>query len=180
MSAAGVLSLRIAESIRVLRGHRVILDADLARLYGVSTKVLNQAVKRNLARFPPDFMFHLTALEKEQVVTNCDHLAGLKFSSVPPFAFTEQGVAMLSGVLKSPRAIAVNIEIMRAFVDLQRLIASNKELSGRLDELEATTDTRFRQVFEAIRQLMAPPDTPRRPIEFVAPQERGEAGRSAK
>lgn len=180
MSAAGVVSLRIAESILVLRGHRIILDAGLARLYGVSTKVLNQAVKRNLARFPADFMFHLTVLEKEQVVTNCDHLASLKFSSVPPFAFTEQGVAMLSSVLKSPRAIAVNIEIMRAFVRLRRLIASNKELARRLDELEASTDTRFRQVFEAIRQLMASPEPPKRPIGFVTPQERSETERSAK
>jgi len=122
----------------------------------------------------------LTVLEKEQVVTNCDHLASLKFSSVPPFAFTEQGVAMLSSVLKSPRAIAVNIEIMRAFVRLRRLIASNKELARRFDELEGTTDTRLRQVFEAIRQLMAPPDPPKRPIGFVTLKERSETGRSAK
>ncbi len=118
-------------------------------------------------------MFQLTAAEKAQVVTVCDHLAGLKFSRTAPFAFTEQGVAMLSSVLKSPRAIATNIEIMRAFVRLRRLIASNKELARRLDELEATMDTRFRQVFDAIRQLMAPPDPPKRPIGFVAPDERG-------
>jgi hypothetical protein len=139
----------------------------------VPTKAINQAVKRNPERFPVDFMFQLTAAEKAQVVTVCDHLAGLKFSRTAPFAFTEQGVAMLSSVLKSPRAIATNIEIMRAFVRLRRLIASNKELARRLDELEATMDTRFRQVFDAIRQLMAPPDPPKRPIGFVAPDERG-------
>ena len=97
-----------------------------------------------------------------------------------PCAFTEQGVAMLSSVLKSPKAIAVNIEIMRAFVRLRRLIASNKKLARRLEELEASTDTRFRQVFEAIRQLMAPPNPPKRPIGFVTLKERGETGRSAK
>jgi hypothetical protein len=151
----------------------MMLDADLARLYGVPTKALNQAVKRNAERFPVDFMFQLTAAEKAQVVTICDHLSGLKFSRTAPFAFTEQGVAMLSSVLKCQRAIAVNVEIMRAFVRLRRLLASNKELARRLDELEAKTDARFRQVFAAIRQLMAPPDPPRRSIGFIAPVQRG-------
>jgi hypothetical protein len=180
MNVAKLVSDQISAAILILRGQRIMLDADLARLYGVSTKALNQAVKRNLARFPVDFMFQLTDAEKKQVVTICDHLASLKFSPVLPFAFTEQGVAMLSSVLRSERAIAVNVEIMRAFVRLRCLIASNKELARRLDELEASTDTRFQQVFEAIRQLMAPPVQQKRPIGFVVPQEHGEKTRSAK
>ena len=171
MSGAEGVSEQIGQAILVLRGQRVMLDADLARLYCVQTKVLLQAGKRNSERFPPDFMFVLHKQEfidlRSQFVTSS--WGGRR--SVP-YVFTEQGVAMLSSVLNSERAIAVNIEIMREFVRLRRLLASNKELACRLDELEATTDTRFQQVFEAIRQLMTPPERPKRPIGFIVADER--------
>ena len=111
---------RIQKCIYVIRGRKVMLDSDLAGLYSVGTKVLNQAVKRNISRFPDDFMFQLTQREKNQVVTDCDHLARLKYSAALPYAFTEQGVAMLSSVLRSRRAIEINIAIMRVFVRLGR------------------------------------------------------------
>jgi len=157
----------IAQAIHLIRGQKVLLDADLAALYGVETKVLLQAVKRNHERFPEDFMFQLTADEfddlRSQSVTSS--WGGRRYR---PYAFTEQGVAMLSSVLRSPQAIAVNIEIMRAFVRLRELLASHKALAKRLEELEAKTDSRFKQVFEAIRQLMMPPDPPKkRQIGFV-------------
>ena len=162
---------RIERAIVVLRGHKLMLDKDLAALYAVPTKVLLQAVKRNPERFPSDFMFQLNkqevAILRSQIVTSS--WGGRR--SVP-YAFTEQGVAMLSSVLNSPRAIAVNIEIMRAFVRLRLILASNKELSRRLDELEAGTDASFRQVFAVIRQLMAPPEPKKRPIGFVTPEEK--------
>ena len=145
----------------------MLLDADLAALYGVETKVLLQAVRRNRERFPDDFMFQLTEEEfddlRSQSVTSS--WGGRRYR---PYAFTEQGVAMLSSVLRSPQAIAVNIEIMRAFVRLRELLASHRVLAKRLEELEAKTDSRFKQVFEAIRQLMLPPDPPKkRQIGFV-------------
>ena len=180
MSKVEAVAAQIGSATLVLRGHRMMLDADLARLYGVPTKAINQAVKRNSERFPVDFMFQLTAAERAQVVTFCDHLAGLKFSRAAPFAFTEQGVAMLSSVLKSPHAIAVNIEIMRTFVRLRRLLASSKELARRLEELETATDARFREVFEAIWQLMTPPAPPKRPIGFVTPAEKPASDKSAR
>ena len=165
---------RIERAILVLRGHKVLLDADLAALYGVATKILLQAVKRNPERFPSDFLFQLNkqevvSLRSQSVTSNKPGRGGRRYA---PYAFTEQGVAMLSTVLNSPRAIAVNIEIMRAFVRLRLIVASNKELARRLDELEAKTDSRFRQVFEAIRQLMAPPERKKRPIGFVTPEEK--------
>jgi hypothetical protein len=146
----------------------VLLDSDLAELYGVETRVLNQAVARNRARFPEDFMFQLSPEEfgdlKSQFVTSS--WGGRRTA---PYAFTEQGVAMLSSVLHSKRAIAVNIEIMRAFVRLRELLSGHAELARRLDELEKKYDAQFRVVFDAIRQLMAPPATPpRRRIGFHA------------
>ena len=165
---------RIERAILVLRGHKVMLDKDLAALYGVPTKALLQAVKRNPERFPSDFMLHMEKQEvaglRSQFVTS--KKSGRGGRRYAPYAFTEQGVAMLSSVLNSPRAIAVNIEIMRAFVRLRLILASNKDLARRLDELEANTDTRFRQVFEAIRQLMVPPAPVKRPIGFVTPMEK--------
>jgi hypothetical protein len=153
---------RIEQAILLIRGHKVMLDSDLAALYGVSTKIFNQAVKRNLGRFPDDFMFQLSADEFEilrsQIVTSS--WGGRRY---PPYAFTEQGVAMLSSVLRSPQAIAVNIEIMRAFVRLRRMLASHAELSRRLDELEKNYDKKFRVVFDAIRQLMTPAARPKKP-----------------
>ncbi len=177
MSRVGIPAERVARSILVLRGHKVLLDADLAALYGVETRMLVQAVKRKLGRFPEDFMFQLDAEEREllrsqSVISNTPGRGGRRYA---PYVFTEQGVAMLSSVLNSTRAIAVNIEIMRAFVRLREMIAGNKELAKRLDELEAridrklsTHDQAIAGVLDAIRALMAPPaPTMKRRIGFV-------------
>jgi hypothetical protein len=142
--------------IYLIRNQKVILDEDLARLYEVPTKVLVQALKRNLSRFPDDFMFQLTLEEhgvlRSQFVTSSGR-TGRRYA---PYAFTEQGVAMLSSILKSERAVQVNIEIMRAFVRLRRLVASHEELGERLIQLEARYDQQFRVVFDAIREIMSP------------------------
>jgi phage regulator Rha-like protein len=157
---------RIEKAILLIRGQKVMLDAHLAELYGVETKVLVQAVKRNIERFPEDFMFQLSQAEfailRSQFVTSSDW-GGRRY---PPYAFTEQGVAMLSSVLHSQRAVQVNIEIVRAFIRLRQMLASHVELARKLDALEKKYDAQFRQVFEAIRQLMAPPEPKRRPIGF--------------
>jgi hypothetical protein len=150
----------IATRILEIKGKKVMLDRDLAMLYGVSTKVLNQAVKRNKKRFPGDFMFQLTGLEKEQLVTICDRFVPLKHSTAAPYVFTEQGVAMLSSILNSERAIKVNIQIMRAFVKLKELLLTHKDLAIKIDALERKYDDHDRKIkaiFEAIRQLMEPP-----------------------
>ncbi|MHC4063594.1 MAG: ORF6N domain-containing protein [Planctomycetota bacterium] len=156
---------RIERSILLIRDQKVLLDADLAALYGVETRVLIQAVKRNLDRFPDDFMFQLTDVEfhdlRSQSVTS--RWGGRRY---PPYAFTEQGVAMLSSVLRSKRAVQVNVEIMRAFVRLRRILASHADLARKLDALEKKYDAQFKGVFEAIRQLMAPPEPKRRRIGF--------------
>jgi len=160
---------RIERAILMIRGEKVLLDADLAALYGVATRVLIQAVKRNAERFPPDFMFQLTKEEfdllRSQFVTSKigDPRGGRRY---PPYAFTEQGVAMLSSVLHSPRAIAVNIEIMRTFIRLRRILASHADLARKLEALEKKYDVQFKVVFDAIRQLMAPPEPKRRRIGF--------------
>lgn len=157
---------RIEKAILLVRRQKVMLDADLAGLYGVETRVLVQAVKRNLERFPEDFMFQLSreefAVLRSQSVTSSDW-GGRRY---PPYAFTEQGVAMLSSVLRSQRAIQVNIEIMRAFIRLRQMLASHAELARKLDALEKKYDAQFKDVFEAIRQLMAPPEQKRRAIGF--------------
>jgi phage regulator Rha-like protein len=157
---------RIEKTILLIRKQKVMLDADLAELYGVKTRVLVQAVKRNLERFPEDFMFQLNhkefAVLRSQSVTSSDW-GGRRY---PPYAFTEQGVAMLSSVLRSQRAIQVNIEIMRAFIRLRQMLASHVELARKLDALEKKYDAQFREVFEAIRQLMVPPEKKRHPIGF--------------
>jgi hypothetical protein len=148
-----------------------MLDHDLARLYGVETRVLVQAVKRNRARFPGDFMFRLTDAEFAVLTSQSVISSPWGGRRHAPYAFTEQGVAMLSSVLKSPRAVAVNVEIMRAFVRLRRLLASHADLSRRLDDLERRYDGQFKVVFDAIRELMQPPEPERRWIGFRA--ERG-------
>lgn len=158
--------------IRTVRGQKVLLDSDLAELYGVATKVLIQAVKRNLQRFPDDFMFHMTEQElrgsRSQFVTLNGSVGRGHNIKYRPHAFTEQGVAMLSSVLRSERAVQVNVEIMRAFVRLRGLIAHDQALSRRLDELESKYDRRFKVVFDAIRELMAPPQpASKRRIGFV-------------
>ncbi len=159
---------RIEEAILLIRGQKIMLDADLAALYGVETRVLVQAVKRNIERFPDDFMLQLN---REEVDSLRSQIVTLKkgrgqHSKYLPYAFTEQGVAMLSSVLRSRRAIQVNIEIMRAFIRLRQMLASHVELARKLDALEKKYDAQFKQVFEAIRQLMIPPEPKRRPIGF--------------
>jgi hypothetical protein len=148
-----------------------MLDADLAELYGVPTKALVQAVKRNPARFPPDFMFSLTEQEtanlRSQIVTSSSPSGNWGGRRNMPLSFTEQGVAMLSSVLKSDRAVQVNVEIMRAFVRLRDLVAHDRALARRLDDLESRYDRQFKVVFDAIRELMAPPPAPKRRIGFV-------------
>ena len=161
MAAASVASVQIEQAIVRIRGLNVMLDADLAELYGVATKVLNQAVRRNASRFPADFMFQLepgeaAALRSQTVTLGAGRGTHRKYL---PLAFTEQGVAMLSSVLRSPRAIAVNIEIMRAFVQLRRMLDSNADLARKLKDLERKYEGKFQVVFEAIRRLMAPPAT---------------------
>jgi hypothetical protein len=175
----------ISPRIVLIRGQKVLLDSDLAELYGVETRALVQAIKRNLERFPQDFMFQLGAEELANLrsQTVISSWGGRRYA---PFAFTEQGVAMLSSVLRSPQAIAVNVEIMRAFVRLRQVLAANDELAARLAELESKTEllalrhdnladntrAQLKQVFEAIRQLMAPPEpAKKRPIGFVTPKE---------
>lgn len=185
----------IQSRILSLREQRVMLDADLAQLYGVETRVLVQAVKRNLARFPVDFMFQLNAeefanLRSQTVISSASH--GGRRSA--PYAFTEQGVAMLSTVLSSPRAIAVNIEIMRTFVKVRQLAASHGDLAKRLNELEDKTEAlamshdtfsrntrnQLKQVFDALRELMTPPEPAKRPIGFIAPQDKSKKTQGAR
>lgn len=156
----------IVSSILLIRGHRVMVDGDLARLYGVETGVLNRAVKRNIDRFPDDFMFQLTNKEVDNLrcQLGTSSWGGRRYR---PYAITEQGVAMLSSVLRSQQAVQVNIEIVRTFVRLRQLLASNVELSRKLAALENKYDAKFRVVFEAIRELMVPPPTKKRPIGFT-------------
>ena len=158
---------RVQRAILFIRGQKVLLDRDLAVLYGVETKVLKQAVKRNIGRFPSDFMFVLTDQElsnwRSQFVTSNSVRMGLRHA---PMAFTEQGVAMLSSVLNSERAIRVNIEIIRTFVQLRHLLASHEGLEDKLNELEKKYDEQFSIVFDAIRQIMTPPNPPKRKIGF--------------
>jgi hypothetical protein len=180
-------SERIEKSILLIRRQRVMLDSDLAELYGVPTKVLNQAVRRNQTRFPQDFMFQLTQQEfqslRSQIVTS-SFKSQIAISSAdwggrrhPPYAFTEQGVAMLSSVLRSKRAVHANIEIMRAFVRIRQILASNTQLARRLDALEKKYDAQFKVVFDAIRQLMAPPEPKKRKIGFLVEEKVAAYGR---
>ncbi|MBU2622265.1 MAG: ORF6N domain-containing protein [Proteobacteria bacterium] len=170
----------IEKAILFIRNQRVMLDTDLAALYGVQTKVLNQAVKRNERRFPSDFVFFLTKEEKDELVTNCDRLRRMRHSSALPRAFTEQGVAMLSSVLNSERAVDVNIEIMRAFIRLRVLLSAQKELAGKLSELEKQLeghDEKIKVIFQAIRQLMTSPENPRKKIGFIVKEKQRSYGR---
>jgi len=168
---------RIEQSILLIRGQKVMVDRDLAHLYGVETRVLNQAVRRNIERFPEDFMFRLTREEimriSQFVISSGYEVRTLKFSK-SVMAFTEHGVAMLSSVLNSPRAVQVNIQIMRTFAKLREIISQHKDLGRRLDELEKKYDAQFKVVFDAIRQLMAPPEqkSPKRRIGFLVEEPR--------
>jgi hypothetical protein len=160
-----VLVSRIESRIIFIRGQKVLLDHDLADMYGVSTSNLNKAVTRNLDRFPFDFMFQLT--KQEVTILKCQFgTSSWGGPRKPPRVFTEHGVAMLSSVLRSKRAVQVNIAIMRTFARLRQLLASHQDLAKKLDEIEKKFDAKFRVVFEAIRELMRVPDPPRRRIGF--------------
>ncbi|MDP2402022.1 MAG: ORF6N domain-containing protein [Coriobacteriia bacterium] len=152
--------------IRVARDTRVILDADLAALYDVETRTLVQAVRRNPDRFPADFMFELTPDEWAALKSGTSDPDGWGGRRTPPLAFTEQGIAMLSSVLRSSRAVAVNVQIMRAFVRLREILAENANLSRRLDDLEQRYDEQFKIIIQAIQALTAPPSKPRNPVGF--------------
>ena len=181
-----VVASRIESRILVVRGLRVMIDADLAALYGVETKRLNEQVKRNRERFPADFLLQLTPSEKAEVVANCDHLGKLKFSKASPYAFTEHGAIQAANVLASSQAVEMGIYVVRAFVHLRQAAGIHADLAKRLAELEQKTDTvamqqqsfsqttrtQLKEVFDALRQLMVPPDPPKRPIGFVTPQDK--------
>jgi ORF6N domain len=172
---------RIEARIQTIRGQRVMVDADLALLYGVETKRLNEQVKRNANRFPQDFMFQLTAAEKAEVVANCDHLQKLKFSKALPFVFTEYGAVALANVLASAQAVEMGIYVVRAFVQLRQAATLHADLAKRLTQLELTTErlemshdtfsrntrAQLRQVMDALKELMTPPEPHKRPIGFV-------------
>jgi hypothetical protein len=160
------LSFQVERCIYLLRGEKVMLAPHLAELYGVETKMLNRAVKRNLERFPTDFMFQLTADEWDKLKYQIGTSKHGGIRRALPYAFTEQGVAMLSSVLRSKRAVQVNIAIMRTFVRLREMLLSNAELARKLDALEKKYDAQFKVVFDAIRELMTPPEPPRRQIGF--------------
>jgi phage regulator Rha-like protein len=169
----------IVRKILFLRGEKVLLDRDLAELYGVETRVLKQAVRRNIKRFPEDFMFELTEDENRALRSQNVTLKRGQHSKYLPFAFTEQGVAMLSSVLSSERAIEVNIAIMRAFVQLRKMIASNEDLAKKLKELERVIEKHDKDIgliFEAIRELMTPPDKPPKKIGFEVSEDRSSYG----
>jgi ORF6N domain-containing protein len=162
---------QIDSRILLIRGHRVMLDADLAEVYGTTTKALNQAVKRNRERFPAEFMFQLTRREKDEVVTNCDHLRKLKYSPNFPFAFTEYGAVMLASVLNSSIAVQASIAVVRAFIRLREILATHKELVRKLKELENRIeghDEEITALFDAIRELMDSPEKPSKQIGFHA------------
>jgi len=159
----------IESRILLLRGYKAMIDADLAQLYGVPTKRLNEQVRRNARRFPKDFCFQLSAAEKTEVVANCDHLRQLRFSPSLPYAFTEHGAIMAATVLNTPRAVDMSLHVVRAFVRLREMIASHKDLAKRLDEMEGRYDQQFKIVFDAIRELMTPTaPAPKRRIGFVS------------
>jgi hypothetical protein len=152
-------------SLLLVRGQRVILDADLAKLYGVTTTRLNEQVKRNAGRFPSDFMFQLSSAEKQEVVAICDNLSKLRYYRGLPYAFTEHGAIMAASVLNSERAVAVSVFVVRAFVKLREMLSTHKQLAVKLDELEARLqkhDGQIAALFEAIRELMEPPPAPPR------------------
>lgn len=191
---SAVLVPRIEGRIQVVRGLRVMVDVDLAALYGVPTKRLNEQVKRNRERFPGDFLFQLTSAEKAEVVANCDHLQKLKFSKVLPYAFTEHGAIQAANVLTSSQAVEMGIYVVRAFVHLREAVSSHADLAKRLAELELKSEslelshdtfirnTRLqpRQLFDALRELTTPPEPPKRPIGFVAPQEKPKDSKGSK
>ena len=160
---------KIEQTILLIRNQKVILDVDLARLYGVTTGRLNEQVKRNRDRFPADFMFRLTKKEKEEVIANCDNLQSLKFYRGLPYVFTEHGAMMAANVLKSRRAIGISVYVVRAFVKLREMVGTHRVLAQKLSELErriSSHDEQIQSLFEAIRRLMPPLRPHRRRIGF--------------
>ena len=173
----------IASKIYFIRRQKVMLDRDLAELYGVATKRLNEQVRRNAKRFPEDFMFQLTSEEKNEVVAICDHLSKLKFSKTLPYAFTEHGAIMAASILNTPRAIETSIFVVRVFVKLREMLATHKELAQKLLDLEKRFeghDEQIQAIFEAIRQLMAPPDKKLKKIGFTAREKQKAYGKETK
>ena len=159
----------VTRRIYFIRGQKVMIDVDLAELYGVLTMTLNQSVKRNATRFPEDFMFRLSKQEKDEVITNCDNLGKLKFSPHLPYAFTEHGVAMLSSVLRSPKAVQMNILIVRAFIKIREILASNKEIAQKIGELEREQKSQSKHIntiYRMIEKLIEEPEKPKNPIGF--------------
>ena len=174
MAGTSIIALeKIIINIFLIRNEKVILDSNLAELYGVETRVLKQAVRRNIERFPEDFMFLLKRKEWNKLITDCDKLGNIKYSPSLPFVFTEQGVAMLSSVLRSKQAIEVNVAIIRAFVQLRKTLKSNKKISQKIKELELTTNEKLKEhdnqiniIFEAIKQLIDEEEKPKRKIGY--------------
>jgi hypothetical protein len=177
---------RIETRVLTMRGLRVMIDADLAELYGVPTKRLNEQVKRNRERFPSDFMFQMNTDEKAEVVANCDHLQKLKFSKALPYAFTEHGAIQAANVLASAQAVEMGIYVVRAFVQLRQALSTNADVLKRLSDLEMKTESleleqdtfsrntrlQLRQLLDAVRELTTPPIPPKRPIGFVPPEDK--------
>ena len=187
MSASNTLLMpRIENRIQVIRGVRVMIDVDLATLYGVQTKRLNEQVKRNRDRFPSDFLFQLTLDEKSEVVANCDHLQNLKFSKALPFAFTEHGAIQAANVLASSQAVEMGIYVVRAFVQLRQSLSANVDVAKRLADLEIKTESlemshdtfsrntrlQLRQLLDAVRELTTPPEPPKRSIGFLTHEDK--------
>ena len=162
----------IESLILEIRNHKVLIDADLAAIYGVETRALNQAVKRNAGRFPEDFIFQLNADEKLKVITNCDHLAGLKFAKSLPVAFTEHGAIMAAMVLNSPEAVAMSVFVVRAFMQMREQLAANAAILKRLAEIDKTLlehDSALRTIWTKLQPLLAPPpEPPKRRMGFNA------------
>jgi len=156
----------ITSKILIIKNNRVMIASDLAELYGVTTRRLNEQVKRNRKRFPDDFMFQLTEKEKAEVIANCDHLNKLKYSPHLPYAFSEHGAVMLASVLNSKIAINVSVQVVRAFMYMRQMILQNKELENRINKLEKKYDEQFKVVFDAIKQLLVPPTKNKMKIGF--------------
>ncbi len=161
----------VEQVIMLIRGQKVILATDLAALYGVTTKRLNEQVKRNQNRFPEDFMFQLTSEEKDEVVANCDHLSNLKYSPSLPYAFTEHGAIMAASVLNSEQAIETSVFVVRAFVRIRQMLSAHKDLERCFDALEERYDEQFKVVFDAIRALMSDEEKPKKKIGFEVKEE---------
>ena len=166
LNAIAIPEESIINTIFLIRGKKVMIDADLSALYGIETRTLKQAVNRNKERFPEDFMFELTKKEKKELVEQNERLINIKFSPSNPYVFTEHGVVMLASVLNTPMAVKMSIHVTRVFVGLREMIQSHKDLLGKLNEMEEKYDHQFRVVFDAIKELMDPEKQERKPVGF--------------